>query len=227
MFLSHRQLAERRTLPRARGPWALDSGGFTEIALHGRWLTTTDGYVNAVRRYASEIGNLAWAAPMDWMCEPTMLEKTGLTIREHQERTVANYLELRGRGPFIPVLQGWSLADYLACVELYRDAGVNLTEEPLVGLGSVCRRQDTTEIARIVLALQPLRLHGFGVKTIGLERYSHLLASADSMAWSYRARRSPPMPGCKHRSCANCPRFAFRWRERIIAVIDRPRLFAC
>jgi hypothetical protein len=163
---------------------------------------------------------------MDWMCEPAMLAKSGLSVREHQERTVANFLELRGRGPFLPIRQGWTLADYLVCVEMYRAAGVDLERESPVGLGSICRRQDTTEIARIVMVLQPLRLHGFGVKTVGLERYGHLLASADSLAWSYRARRSPPLPGCAHRSCANCARFALRWRERIIARIEQPRLFA-
>ena len=46
---------------------------------------------------------------MDWMCEPAMLARTGLTVAEHQAGTVANYLELRAAAPelpFIPVLQG-------------------------------------------------------------------------------------------------------------------------
>jgi O-acetyl-ADP-ribose deacetylase (regulator of RNase III) len=32
-------------------PWALDSGGFTELSLHGRWKATPAAYVAAVRRY--------------------------------------------------------------------------------------------------------------------------------------------------------------------------------
>jgi hypothetical protein len=32
---------------------------------------------------------------MDWMCEPFMLAKTGLSVREHQQRTVTNYLNPR------------------------------------------------------------------------------------------------------------------------------------
>ena len=106
LFVSHRRLADRRRLPRARCDWALDSGGFTELALHGRWRTAVSEYVQAVARYAADIGRLEWAAPMDWMCEPSMLTATGLSVREHQQRIVANYLELRNRGPFIPVLQG-------------------------------------------------------------------------------------------------------------------------
>jgi hypothetical protein len=220
LCLSHRRLARRRSLPRARGRWALDSGGFTELSLHGGWRTPADEYVEAVQRYAEEIGKLAWAAPMDWMCEPAVVAATGLSVREHQERTVANYLELRGRGPFVPVLQGWTLADYEACVALYADAGVDLAALPLVGLGSVCRRQRSKEIGDIVacLATGGLRLHGFGVKKTGLERYGHLLASADSMAWSFRARHAPPLPGCAHASCSNCARFALRWREQLLAL---------
>jgi len=48
MFVSHRQLARRRTLHHATCRWALDSGGFTELSLHGRWLTSPQDYVAAV-----------------------------------------------------------------------------------------------------------------------------------------------------------------------------------
>jgi hypothetical protein len=123
--------------------WALDSGGFTELSLHGRWITTATDYADAVDRYAAQAGRLDFAAPQDWMCEPAIIARTGLTVREHQDRTVASYLELRALAPhlpFIPVVQGWHLADYLACVDLYRSAGVDLARVPLTGLGSVCRR---------------------------------------------------------------------------------------
>ncbi|MEV6227889.1 ATP-binding cassette domain-containing protein [Saccharopolyspora shandongensis] len=50
--------------------------------------------------------------------------------------------------------------------------------------------------------------------------YGSHLHSADSMAWSYAARRSPRLPGCTaHKNCANCPRFAFHWRERVLASL--------
>jgi hypothetical protein len=90
---------------------------------------------------------------MDWMCEPHMTAKTGLTVREHQQRTVENYLRLRDHGPFIPVLQGWEPGEYLACVELYEQYGVDLTTLPLVGVGSVCRRQSDHEIGWIFRTL--------------------------------------------------------------------------
>ena len=74
----------------------------------------------------------------------------------------------------------------------------------------------------IVRSLAPLRLHAFGVKITGLRRFHDALASADSMAWSYDARRTTALPGCPHRSCNNCPTYALRWRERVIASLDRP-----
>lgn len=218
LMVSHRRLAGRRSFPRAQGPWVLDSGAFSEIAAHGHFTTSPAGYVTAVRRYAEEIGQLAWAAPQDWMCEPAMLRKTGLDVAAHQQRTIANYLELRASGlPFIPVLQGWSFDDYLRHAEAYQRAGVDLAAEPLVGLGSVCRRQRTDSIVALIGRLRPLHLHGFGMKIEGLARAGFGLTSADSMAWSYRARRNPGFAACPHRSCANCLRYALWWRQRVLA----------
>ena len=77
LLVSHRRLADRRSLPRATHRWVLDSGGFTELSLHGRWRTDPATYVTAVRRYATEIGNLDWAAPQDWMTEDHVLAKQG------------------------------------------------------------------------------------------------------------------------------------------------------
>ena len=45
LLVSHRRLADRRSLPRATHRWALDSGGFTELSLHGRWRTDPATYV--------------------------------------------------------------------------------------------------------------------------------------------------------------------------------------
>jgi hypothetical protein len=197
----------------------LENGGFSELSLHGRWRTDAHTYIAAVRRYATEIGRLEWAAPMDWMVEDHVLARTGLTLRTHQRRTVANYLRLRDLDPdvpIIPVLQGQSLADYHRCADLYDRHGVDLTGLPLVGVGSVCRRQHSREVQQIMrsLAARGLRLHGFGVKITGLGLYRDALSSVDSMAWSFHGRRTP---GCSptHRSEANCIHFALAWHDRL------------
>jgi hypothetical protein len=226
LFVSHRRLADRRTFPRANTPWALDSGGFTEISMHGRWVTSPNSYAADVRRYRDEIGRLEWAAPQDWMCEPGMLAKTGLTVAHHQERTTANLLELRTIAPdlpWVPVLQGWEPDDYRRHVGLYETAGIDLTAEPVVGLGSVCRRQSTAPVHRLVEELHGAghRLHGFGFKTLGLRAVHQHLASADSLAWSLNARKHPPMAECfdAHEHCGNCPRFATTWRRQLLGSL--------
>ncbi|KZM73296.1 hypothetical protein [Nocardia terpenica] len=234
LFVSDRTLRQRRTLRRAMGPWALDSGGFTELSTHGNWSNgpTPAEYASRVCRYRETVGGLIWAAPQDWMCEPYITAKTGLTVAERQRRTIGNFLELRSLAPvlpFAPVLQGWRRDDYLACVDLYTAAGVDLSAEPIVGLGSVCRRQGTSDAAAIVTdlvaAVPGIRLHGFGIKITGLRRYGALLTSADSMAWSYTARRQPALTGCAgHRNCANCLRYVLAWRTRILAQPLQQRL---
>jgi hypothetical protein len=175
LFVSRRTLEEYRNLPRALGPWALDSGGFSELTLHDRWVTPVDKYIEEVRRYRDEIGNLDWAACQDWMCEPHMLKKTGRSVLWHQIATVNNYLDLMWRAPelpWAPVLQGWEWGDHVRHADMYRAHGVDLESCPVVGIGSVCRRQNTERgvllIAEVHDELPDVRLHGFGFKTDGL-----------------------------------------------------------
>ena len=236
LFISQDRLLDYARLPRARAPWALDSGAFTELSRHGRWRRHPGDYAVMVDRYDLLIGNLDFAAPMDWMCEPQVIERTGLSVREHQERTVENFAYLESfwhviqdghrpvnqrRCPFIPVLQGWSVADYWVAVDMYAQAGIRLADYPLVGLGSVCRRQATGEIDEIVRSLGAvLRLHGFGIKTSGLASYGRWLHSADSMAWSFDGRHTP---GCApgHKTEANCRRHALTWRAAVLDTLER------
>lgn len=223
LCVSHVRLQRLRKLPRAAGRWMLDSGGFTELSRHGRWTVPAVDYAAAVRRYRDEIGGLDWAAPQDWMCEPEQLANTGLDIAEHQRRTVDNLLELRAVAPdlpFAPVLQGWRRGDHERCAELYAAAGVDLPAEPVVGLGSVCRRPDPLSVALIVdgLTAGGLRnLHGFGVKTTALGMVGAQLGSADSQAWSSAARsrreRCTEDPG--RRDCRNCLHYALEWADDI------------
>lgn len=224
LFISHRRLDKRRSLPRALGPWALDSGGFSELSMYGEWRTSPRDYAKAARRYVDEIGGLRWAAIQDWMCEPFILAKTRLTMADHQRRTVESYatlLDLAPDLPWVPVLQGWQPDDYARHAEQYTASALPLTG--LVGVGSVCRRQGMKEGRAIIRQIATLgfRLHGFGMKTTGLLATAAMLESADSMAWSYQARWRPVEPGCPHKTCSNCARFAMRWREWVLDRIAR------
>lgn len=240
LFISRRWLAKRRSLPLALGPWALDSGAFTELKDFGRWTIKPQQYVEEVRRWMERPGKLQWASIMDWMCEPAVIEGgkwgketfvgTGLSTREHQKRTVDSYLALRDLAPevpWLPVIQGFAHDEYWQCVEDYRAANVDLAALPLVGLGSVCRRQQTGLVEDLVreLASEGIKLHGFGLKIDGVGRCSRHLVSSDSMAWSYGARHRDPLPGCLHRKCNHCLRYALLWREKVLkAAVGGPQL---
>lgn len=231
LFVARQRLAPYKRLPRASGPWALDSGGFMEITKRGRWTVPMRDYAAQVRRFSAEVGGMEWAAIQDWMCEDVALAKTGKTMEEHQRLSVRSYLDLCDEAPelpWAPVIQGRERGDYLRCADMYEAEGVNLAALPVVGVGSVCRRQATGEAVQIFAALKSrgLRLHGFGIKLGGLENAAHLLTSADSMAWSDAARRdrgrSRPFCIRDHprgaRTCANCGVWAREWRDRVVSL---------
>ena len=221
LFVSRTTLVRRKSFKRATCDWCLDSGAFTQVALRGGWDVSPEQYADEVRLFRDEIGRLQWAAPQDWMCEPNVLKRTGMSVRQHQRRTVDNFVRLREIAPdvpWIPVLQGWRPMEYSRCISLYGDEGVDLQAEPTVGVGSVCRRQRTIDGARLIRFLSAfhLHLHAFGFKSTGLRRCGRLLESSDSMAWSLEARYLPPLKGHAHKNCANCQEYALRWRRRLL-----------
>ncbi|MEH1765805.1 MAG: hypothetical protein V7L27_01680 [Nostoc sp.] len=176
------------------GDWILDSGAFTEVARHGGYRHGVEQYFQQIKRW-SACGNLLIAVAQDWMCEPSVLKRTGLTVIEHQRLTIERYDQLMSLNPLVavmPVLQGYRVSDYLKHLT---DYGARLSPGAWVGVGSVCRRNgNPEEIADILKAIKllrsDLRLHGFGLKILALEsaEVRALLYSTDSMAWSYPRR---------------------------------------
>lgn len=176
--------------------WLLDSGAFSELRQHGGYRDPPEVYAAQVRRWAGN-GRLLAAVSQDYMCEPVMLERTGLTIAEHQRLTIERYDALMacdlGGVYLMPVLQGYAPADY---VDHIRQYGARLAHGAWVGVGSVCKRNgNAAAIEEVLLAIKrarpDLRAHGFGVKITALASglVRQLLHSADSMAWSFAARR--------------------------------------
>lgn len=176
--------------------WLMDCGGFTEVTQHGGYREAPSAYAAHVNRWVA-VGQLLAAVSQDYMCEAFALAKTGLSIADHQRLTVERYDALRqcvtSRTHLMPVLQGWTPADYVSHVRQYQD---RLTPGMWVGVGSVCKRNvrvgDIEAVLGAIHRERPdLRLHGFGLKSTALTsaRVRDLLYSADSMAWSWAARR--------------------------------------
>jgi len=193
-FMSVNVLRRRRK-PVACRDVIVDSGAFTELAQYGRYRHSVAAYAADLRRLASVV-TITAAVAQDYMCEPFMLAKTGLTLADHQRLTIERYDELLAEGlpfPILPVLQGYEPADYVRHVDAYGD---RLGPGQWVGVGSVCKRnghpRQVLAVLEAIARRRPdLRLHGFGIKKTALEHEGvrALLFSADSLAWSYSARR--------------------------------------
>lgn len=234
LFVSRRRLAECKR-PRSICKWALDSGGFTELSMYGRWLTSPGQYAAQARWWYDNVPGMQWAAVQDWMCEPFIIAKTGLDVATHQRLTIQSYLrlrELQPTVPWVPVLQGYAPREYVNHLREYEEWGVDLRALPRVGVGSVCRRQSTDVTAAVAIIRElhgaGIRIHAFGFKVTGLMQCAHLLASSDSMAWSFQGRMSMDSRGqtggvkrCAHRkNPAHCLDCALLWRERLLATIN-------
>jgi len=194
VFISVNRLRDRKSDFKV-GDWIMDSGAFSTLLTHGCYPHPVEEYSGQIRRWAT-CGNLLAAVTQDYMCEPFMLEITGMTVAEHQRFTIERYdaiLNLHNTDTYImPVLQGYQTREYLDHLDQY---GERLTVGAWVGVGSVCKRNRNCEsIATVLSAIKSarpdLKLHGFGLKITALRSglVRSLLHSADSMAWSYSAR---------------------------------------
>ncbi len=192
-FISINRLRNRKS-PFFANNWILDSGAFTELAKYGAYREGPEVYAQQINRWGG-VGVMWAAVTQDYMCEPFMLARTGLTVREHQERTIERYITIQGltKAQVMPVLQGYDPQEYTDHLTMYGDL---LPVGAWVGVGSVCKRNARIEsIAAVLGAIKlqrpDLRLHGFGLKTTALQSnyIRGLLFSADSMAWSFAARR--------------------------------------
>lgn len=218
-FISVNRLRSRKG-PFEVGDWIMDSGAFSTIATHKGYPLPVSEYAEQIRRWKGN-GNLLAAVAQDWMCEPHMIAKTGLDIVTHQLLTIARYVELlkHDTGVYImPVLQGYAPEDYVRHLGMYGD---KIGYGAWVGVGSVCKRNsDPRVIERVLWAIKEarpdLKLHGFGLKSTALSSalVVSLLHTADSMAWSFAAR--------KQGRNANDWREAAAYVERINSV---PRQF--
>jgi hypothetical protein len=77
-FISVNRLRDRKG-PFRSSDWIMDSGAFTEISTFGRYRTSVSEYAAQIRRWVVN-GNLLAAVAQDYMCEPWIVAKTGLSI---------------------------------------------------------------------------------------------------------------------------------------------------
>jgi hypothetical protein len=198
-FISFNRIKDRKK-PIGAKSWIMDSGAFTEISHHGKFRTSVNEYAGKINHWGHDPTLLA-AVAQDYMCEPFIVQKTGLSVADHQRLTIERYdalLPLVRRVYVMPVLQGYDPQEYVSHVRQY---GARLAHGAYVGVGSVCKRNGTVSLVEHVLRhikreRSDLRLHGFGLKITALRSnvVRDHLHSSDSMAWSYAARRNGRNP---------------------------------
>jgi hypothetical protein len=193
-FISVHRLRKRKSNFEVKD-WIMDSGAFSTIHMHG-------GYPDGPEEYASQIvrwsgcGNMLAAISQDFMCEPQMIQRTGLSVKEHQRLTIERYDALRDLVSCVylmPVLQGYRPEEYVSHIRQYGD---RLKPGMWVGVGSVCKRNgNPSAIISVLMAIKAerpdLRLHCFGLKKTALQNAAvrDLIWTADSMSWSFEARK--------------------------------------
>jgi hypothetical protein len=230
-MFSLRRLKKRvSALPFGDMDWIMDSGAFTEISINGKYTFTPQEYLHYIELHQPKI-----FFNKDFMCEPSILKKTGMTVKQHQEKTIDNQIKIMNllenyniNSVFAGCIQGWEISDYLNHIDMLKQGGLITSK---MGVGSVCRRNSKSQILEILQAVKQelpnTKLHGFGIKTDILKEplvYKYL-DSCDSMAWSFAGRKikSKPCPVCEYtdaKNCANCYRFMLKWYKRLQDVQD-------
>lgn len=107
----------------------LDSGAFGSAYWDGGYTYGPDDYLRQVEKVMPD-----WWVTMDYPCEPNIM--TGTPIRQRIEQTIEN-TKILCTAPFsgfLPVIQGWTIDDYLYCVKRMEEEGLIL---PVMGIGSI------------------------------------------------------------------------------------------
>lgn len=208
----------------------VDSGAFTTVSKHGGYPDSVEVYAARLHRlYTRGVLKIAAAVAQDYMCEPFILAKTGLTISDHQRLTIERYDALivalhslfGGSPPFhvMPVLQGFAPSDYVRHLEMYGD---RLKPSMWVGVGSVCKRQGNPElVADVLLAIKEvrpdLRLHGFRLEDHGSAQPGSRRTTALGRQHGLELRRAKA--GARREQLAGGGRIRSAGRERAGSIL--------
>ena len=188
VMLSYNMLRSVKKTWEINIPFMMDSGAFAVIRRYKDYPYSCEEYAEGIKKWHPDI---AWT--MDYPCEPELRKIGKYTVREAQNKTINNSIRLLDlRVNTQMVVQGWEINDYLENLDLIKERGL-LTSH--LGIGSICRRGKTQEIARIIRTVRRnvpgwVRLHGFGIKTVILRDTDAkvYLHSADSQSWDYESR---------------------------------------
>lgn len=172
----------------------VDSGGFSFASKWGEYPFTVEEFVSFVGLLSDEFP-VTEVAIMDYPCEPSVnrsiLKNNATRIRA----TVSNALDCMDADcslPWLPVVQGYELNEYLWCLELYRNNLISVDNFSYWAIGSLCARKKTGGLRRIITKLKEeinQAIHVFGMTITALRdpQIFFSVESSDSGAWSFMA----------------------------------------
>lgn len=183
----------RTVLPDTVERIILDSGCFSFFSRYAEYPFELQTFLD-LAYHVREQSPLYRVVTLDYPCEPEINRKQHSTNEERIARTVERAIECIDADSslsWLPVIQGYSIQEYLACIDLYREQGV---ESEFWAIGSICSRKGQPYkvreiICRIKEALGDVRLHAFGLSLLYLQdpQIFGALFSSDSAAWNWGA----------------------------------------
>lgn len=131
---------------------------------------TIEWYANLIAQTRPDF----YAGGYDYPCEPDITRKLLLSNQERIEATVASaarmveFEEMLWPSVGVPCIQGYSLDEYIYCLDLYQKNGLL---KDYMAVGSMCRRKNDKELLDVVpkltkhaRSLGVNRLHFFGLR---------------------------------------------------------------
>lgn len=173
----------------------LDSGGFSFFSKYSEYPFSMEDYIHWIKGMQdANKQKVKYVAILDYPCEPEINRKAFSTNQERIEATVRNATKcLRydiSPAKWIPVLQGYTVDEYLHCLKLYKDQNLYLD---YIAIGSMCRRNDLNQIHKILKAIKEetdAKIHLFGLTIKALEYIPiyDLIDSCDTIGYSFQCK---------------------------------------
>lgn len=161
-----------------------------------------------------------WCVSPDYPCEPRFFSYTSLEERIFKTVNNAEYCVTKSSLCWMIPLQGLTVDDYLSCISLYEERGIDLD---VVGIGTVCKRKNRqairTVIRKIRQQLPNSWIHAFGLTLSSLRDVKYLIDSFDSAAYNFQrmqwlANPFRPLNWKSHQRSFNT------WKKKVDSVLN-------
>ena len=195
MFNKKKLRLNRGMIPDSTKRLFLDSGGYSFFTRWGEYPFSVEEYTTFANMVQDDYP-LTEVAILDYPCEPNTNRSLLQSNKERIDKTIQNTLECIDYDPnlpWVPVIQGYTLQEYLYCLEEYEKHNLPYDDFDLWAIGSLCARKKVGGLRTIITNISQrvnMPIHTFGMTITFLRDPQIFFAihSSDSGAWSYNGR---------------------------------------